>query len=79
MNRFTRRGFLKTSAIASTAWAGSRLSQSPWVRAAGANDDIRVGVVGIGSRVKIGGMGRGEVQHFRQDSRRTRGSPVRRR
>lgn len=65
MPRFTRRRFLQTSAVAA-ACAGSRLSPSPWLRAAGANEDIRLGVVGVGSRVKIGGMGRGEVQHFRR-------------
>ncbi len=68
MNDMSRRGFLKRSLIASTAWAGAGLGQAPWLCAAGANDEIRIGVVGIGSRVKSGGMGRGEIQHFRNIS-----------
>ena len=33
----------------------------PSARILGANDDIRLGVIGVGSRVKIGGMGRNEI------------------
>lgn len=66
MNRISRRGFLKRSAAVSAgAWAGTGLGRAPWLRAAGSNDAVRVGVVGVGSRVKAGGMGRNEVRHFR--------------
>jgi len=65
MNCTSRRGFLRRSAAASAAWVGASLGCASWLRAAGANDEIRLGVVGIGSRVKAGGMGRGEVEHFR--------------
>ena len=61
----SRRSFLKQSAAAAAALAGTGLCRAPWLRAAGANDDIRLGVVGIGSRVKIGGKGRGEIRDFR--------------
>jgi predicted dehydrogenase len=65
MSNTTRRGFLKRSATALAAWAVASPSQAPWLRAAGANDDVRIGVVGLGSKVKSGGMGRGEVRNFR--------------
>jgi hypothetical protein len=61
----SRRQFLKQSAAAAAAFWGAGLCRSPWLRAAGANDDIRLGVIGIGSRVKIGGKGRGEIKAFR--------------
>ena len=66
MNPTSRRGFLQRSAAASAAFVGANLGLSPWLRAAGANDDIRLAVVGVGSRVKIGGMGRNEIRSFRQ-------------
>jgi len=66
MNPTSRRSFLKRSAAASAAFVGANLCPSPWLRAAGANDDVRLAVVGVGSRVKIGGMGRNEVRNFRQ-------------
>jgi predicted dehydrogenase len=66
MNRASRRSFLTRSAAASAAFAGAGLRVSPWLRAAGANDDVRVAVVGVGSRVKIGGMGRNEIRSFRK-------------
>lgn len=66
MNRISRRGFLRQSAAVSTGvWAGTGLGYAPWLRAAGANDAIRLAVVGVGSRVKAGGMGRNEIRHFR--------------
>ena len=46
-----RREFLKASVA-----IGSALSLSG-SRVLGANDDIRIGVIGIGSFVKIGGKG----------------------
>jgi predicted dehydrogenase len=60
----SRRCFLKQSAIAAAAMAGTSLCNAPWLQAVGANDDIRVGIVGIGSRVKIGGKGRQEIKEF---------------
>jgi len=66
MNHTSRRSFLKRSAAASAAWIGVNVSAAPWSRAAGANDDVRLAVVGVGSRTKIGGMGRNEIRSFRQ-------------
>ena len=43
----TRRRFLKNSMLATTAAAGTTLSVAPHARALGANDDIRVAVVGF--------------------------------
>jgi len=64
--RKSRRSFLKRSAAVSAGWLGAGLCRSPWLRAAGENDDIRVAIVGVGSRVKAGGMGRNEVRAFRK-------------
>ena len=64
MSHTSRRSFLKRTAVASAACVGASLGQAPWLRAAGANGDVRIGVVGLGSHVKAGGMGRGEVRHF---------------
>ena len=50
-----RRTFLKNSLAAATTLS---LGSS---RAYGANDEIRLGVIGIGSFVKIGGKGRGDM------------------
>jgi len=67
MSATSRRGFLKRAAAVSTGvWAGAGLGYAPWLRAAGANDAIRLGIVGVGSRVKGGGMGRGEIRHFQK-------------
>ncbi len=38
----------------------------PWSRVRGANQDIRMGIVGLGSFVKIGGKGRGDLRDFRR-------------
>ncbi|MCH8045176.1 MAG: Gfo/Idh/MocA family oxidoreductase [Planctomycetes bacterium] len=43
----TRRHFLKNSMLATTAAAGITSSAAPHVRAAGANDEVRVAVVGF--------------------------------
>ncbi len=43
----TRRRFLKNSMLATTAVAGTSLSVAPHARALGANDDVRVAVVGF--------------------------------
>jgi predicted dehydrogenase len=66
MNPTSRRSFLQRSAAASAAFVGANLCSSPWSRAAGANDDVRLAVVGVGSRTKIGGMGRNEIRTFRK-------------
>jgi len=55
-----RREFLKASVA-----IGSALSL-PGSRVLGANNDIRIGVIGIGSFVKIGGKGRGDIRDFRK-------------
>jgi predicted dehydrogenase len=55
-----RRDFLKASVA-----IGSALSL-PDYRVLGANNDIRIGVIGIGSFVKIGGKGRGDIRDFRK-------------
>jgi predicted dehydrogenase len=52
----TRRNFLKMSATA----AGI----APFSRVLGANDDIRLAVIGVGSSVKIGGKGKQEIKAF---------------
>ena len=55
-----RREFLKASLAMGSAlsFSGSRIL--------GANNDIRIGVIGIGSFVKIGGKGRGDIRDFRK-------------
>jgi len=55
-----RREFLKASSAFCSA-----LSLFPG-RILGANNDIRIGVIGIGSFVKIGGKGRGDIRDFRK-------------
>ncbi|MBN2325625.1 MAG: Gfo/Idh/MocA family oxidoreductase [Candidatus Omnitrophica bacterium] len=57
-----RRSFLKRSLGAGVMLS---LPSSPIL---GANDAIRIGVIGIGSFVKIGGRGRGDVNDFRDIS-----------
>lgn len=61
MKNLSRRFFLKGSAAAAGA-----LRFSAWSRAAGANDDVRLAVVGIGSKVKIGGKGKQDIRAFRK-------------
>jgi hypothetical protein len=46
MNQFTRRKFIKTSAIAGAAVFSAR----SWAQVAGANSDIRVAVIGLNGR-----------------------------
>jgi hypothetical protein len=53
MKHLTRRGFLAASATAAS-----------YSRVLGANDTIRLGVVGVGSTVKIGGKGKGDARDF---------------
>jgi len=58
MKCISRRKFVKSSLCAGVAAA------VPWSRALGANSDIRMGIVGLGSFVKIGGKGRGDLRDF---------------
>jgi predicted dehydrogenase len=54
----TRRRFLGASCLCGLAMA------RPFARAQGANGDIRVGAIGLGSFVQIGGRGRKDVAEF---------------
>jgi predicted dehydrogenase len=56
MSRLNRRQFLGGSLAAGAALA------LPSARILGANNDIRLGVIGVGSTVKIGGMGKNEIR-----------------
>jgi len=58
MSKLNRRQFLHRSLA-----AGALLAM-PSSRILGANNDIRLGVIGVGSRVKIGGMGRNEIAAY---------------
>jgi len=66
MSQTSRRDFLKRFVAVSAPLLGANSVASPWLRAAGANEDVRLAVVGVGSRVKIGGQGRNEIRSFRQ-------------
>jgi predicted dehydrogenase len=55
-----RRGFLKAA-----VGAAATLPAAPYLRAQGANDAIRLGIIGMGSKVKIGGMGRNDMKGCR--------------
>ena len=62
MSKIKRRDFLKRSFVCSAAFA------LPLARVRGANNDIRVAMVGLGSHVKIGGKGRHDINTFRNMS-----------
>jgi len=66
MRKISRRMFLKGSAAAGAAVAAGGVSFAPWSRALGANEDIRLAVVGVGSTVKIGGKGKQDIRDFRK-------------
>jgi len=67
MKNIARRDFIKRSAIAATSLAVSRHAPAaPFAKVRGANDDIRLAVVGIGSTVKIGGKGKQDIRDFRK-------------
>ena len=55
-----RRNFLKT-AVSATAL----LPAASYLRAQGANDAVRLAIVGMGSKIKIGGKGRGDMKDCR--------------
>jgi hypothetical protein len=59
-----RRRFIQKLSTAAALGAGVRVS--PFARALGANGDIRLAVVGIGSKVKIGGKGKADIRDFRK-------------
>ncbi|MDP6635384.1 MAG: Gfo/Idh/MocA family oxidoreductase [Phycisphaerae bacterium] len=65
MIKTSRRTFIKGSVAAAGGVVASPWLQ-PHARAVGANDDIRIGVVGIGSNVKIGGKGKQDIRKFRK-------------
>ena len=64
MKTMTRRQFVKGTA--SAALLGTGISAAPFAQVLGANDDIRLAVVGIGSTVKIGGKGKSDIKDFRK-------------
>ncbi len=67
MSMITRRSFLKSTAGSGAALALVGVSPAlPFARAQGANSDIRLAVVGIGSKVKIGGKGKADILDFRK-------------
>jgi predicted dehydrogenase len=68
MRKILRRAFLKGSAAAAAAAAvlGGGVSYDPRSRVLGANEDIRLAVVGVGSTVKIGGKGKQDIRDFRK-------------
>jgi hypothetical protein len=67
-DRLSRRRFLRRSAMTSASLAalGSSIAVSPFARVLGANEAVRLGVVGIGSSVKIGGKGKQDIRDFRK-------------
>ena len=58
-----RRNFVKTGVIAG---AGMTLPLVSHGNVLGANDRIRIGIIGIGSNVKIGGKGKDEIRKLRK-------------
>jgi predicted dehydrogenase len=50
MSPITRRTFFKTSALAAGAGLASRLTRSAWANPAGANDAVRIGIIGLGNK-----------------------------
>ncbi|MBM3334899.1 Gfo/Idh/MocA family oxidoreductase [Candidatus Sumerlaeota bacterium] len=64
--RCPRRRFLKQSLIGAAAIGAARRSTAPapFARVRGANDDIRIAVVGIGSTIKIGGKGKQDIRDW---------------
>jgi hypothetical protein len=56
-NGITRRRFIQLAGVSGLA---------PFSRVLGANSDIRLAIVGVGSSIKIGGKGKQEIVAFRQ-------------
>ena len=65
MERINRRRFIGLSAGLAAGGLGGALL-APHARAVGANGDIRLGVIGVGSTVKIGGKGKQDIRKFSQ-------------
>ena len=61
-----RRKFLKTSVQAAAVTGLSVFGSPAILRAQGANDEIALGIIGMGSKVLIGGMGRNDMKHCRK-------------
>ncbi|MBN1420863.1 MAG: Gfo/Idh/MocA family oxidoreductase [Planctomycetes bacterium] len=62
MRSMTRREFVGGSLAA----GGALAAVAPFSRVLGANDAIRIGMVGLGSKVKIGGKGKADLREFRR-------------
>ncbi len=60
MPKIKRRDFIKGSLAAGVGLF------TPFARVRGANHDIRMGIVGLGSFIKIGGKGRQDLRDFRK-------------
>ena len=58
-----RKEFIKTGIVVGT---GLTLPLRSYSNILGANDQIRVGIVGVGSNIKIGGKGKGEIRAYQQ-------------
>jgi predicted dehydrogenase len=72
MSRYTRRRFLQGSVAGSLALTfGHRLQSAPFARPLGANDDIRIAIIGLGQvgPPGVGGRGLQLIDLFRQVSR----------
>lgn len=66
MKKTTRREFVRGSlaGAASLLVAGTGARAYPYARVRGANEDIRIGTIGVGSNVKIGGKGKADIRDF---------------
>jgi predicted dehydrogenase len=58
-----RRNFISTTA---TAGAAVALPLASYQNVLGKNDELRIGVIGMGSKVKIGGKGKQDLRHFQK-------------
>jgi predicted dehydrogenase len=72
MKTLTRRRFIQqsiTTAAALTALrtrAATTPAAAPFSRVLGANDDVRIAVVGVGSTVKLGGKGKQDIRDWQR-------------
>ena len=58
-----RRDFLSTAAAAGMA---TGLPLASYQSVLGKNNELRIGVIGMGSKIKIGGKGKADLRDFRQ-------------
>nr|CAX69037.1 Probable NADH-dependent dyhydrogenase of GFO/IDH/MOCA family [uncultured bacterium] len=65
MEKISRRSFIRMT-TAAAAGAAFGVGPAPFSRALGANDEIRIAVIGIGSKVKIGGKGKQDIRDWRK-------------